>query len=89
MDHLLLHCDIASASWSTLFNHFKMPWVMRVIDLLVCWWSSGRPRSAVVWKMTPICIFWCLWREMNIRSFEDLGSTLEEILSSFYHTLYL
>jgi hypothetical protein len=26
---------------------------------------------------------------MNNRSFEDLERTLEEILSSFYHTLYL
>jgi hypothetical protein len=38
--------------------------------------------------MTPICLFWCLWRERNNRSFEDLESTLEEILSLFYFTLY-
>jgi hypothetical protein len=28
------------------------------------------------------------WRERNNRSFEDLESTLEAILSSFYLTLY-
>jgi hypothetical protein len=39
--------------------------------------------------MTPICLFWCLWREMNNRSSEDLELSLEDILSSFYHTLYL
>lgn len=44
--------------------------------------------SVAVWKMTPICLFWCLWREMNNKSFKDLESTLEEILSSFYHMLY-
>jgi hypothetical protein len=42
----------------------------------------------MVWKIVPICPFWCLWRERNKRSFEDLESTLEEILSSFYLTLY-
>jgi hypothetical protein len=42
----------------------------------------------VVWKIEPICPFWCLWRERNKRNFEDLESTLEEILSSFYLTLY-
>jgi hypothetical protein len=43
----------------------------------------------VVWKMAHICLFWCLWREMNNSSFEDLERSLEKILSSFYHTLYL
>jgi hypothetical protein len=44
--------------------------------------------SATVRKMVPICLFWCLWREINNKSFEDLESTLEEILSSFYLSLY-
>jgi hypothetical protein len=39
--------------------------------------------SAVVWKMAPICTFWCLWLERNNRSFEDLERTLEETLSLF------
>jgi hypothetical protein len=90
VDHLLLHCDVASALWSYLSSCFGMSWVMpkRIIDLLVCWWSFGRPQSAMVWKMMSICLFWCLWRERNNRSFEDLESTLKEILSSFYLTLY-
>jgi len=62
--------------------------MLLVIDLLACWWSSGRPRNAVIWKMTSICLFWCSWRERKNRSFEDLESSLEEILSSFYFTLY-
>lgn len=35
--------------------------------------------GAVVWKMVPSCLFWCLLREMNERSFEDREMTLEEI----------
>jgi hypothetical protein len=90
VDHLLLHCDVASVVWNSLFSCFGVSWVMprRVIDLLACWWSSGRSRSAIVWKMTLIFIFWCLWWERNNRSFEDLERTLEETLSLFYHTLY-
>jgi hypothetical protein len=42
-----------------------------------------------VWKMAPTCLFWCLSREINNRSFEDLEKTSVEILSSFYHILYL
>jgi hypothetical protein len=90
VDHLLLHCDVASALWSVLFNHFGMSWVIsrRVIDLFACWWSSGKPRSAVVWKTVPTCLFWTIWKEMNNRNFEDLERPFEDILSSFFHTLY-
>jgi hypothetical protein len=37
----------------------------------------------------PICIFWCVWKERNLRRFEDLESSMEDILASFLHTLYL
>lgn len=39
MDHLLLHCEIASTLWSTIFNHVKLAWVMpkRVVDIFACW----------------------------------------------------
>jgi hypothetical protein len=83
---LLLHCDVAFALWSSLFSRFGMSWVMprRVVDLVACWWSSGRPMSARVWKMASLCLFWCLCRKKNNRSFENLGIILEVILSLFY-----
>jgi hypothetical protein len=34
-------------------------------------------------------ILWCLWREMNDRSFEDRERTLKGIMSLFFNTLYL
>jgi hypothetical protein len=43
----------------------------------------------MIWKMMPICIFWCVWKEINNRCFEDLERSLEDILPSFFHTLYL
>jgi hypothetical protein len=88
----LLHCEVAYALWSAFFGRFGLSWVMprRVFDLLACWWSTGRRGSAAVWKMVPICFFfWCLWRERNNRSFEDLEGSLEDLLSSCFHTLYL
>jgi nitrogen fixation-related uncharacterized protein len=60
----------------------------RVIDLFACWWPSGRPMSAAIWKMVSICLFWCLWKERKNRCFEDLERALEDILASFFHTLY-
>jgi hypothetical protein len=65
VDHLLLHCETASALWHTIFSQFGLLWVMprRVGDLFDCWWSGGRSRSELVWKMIPLCFIWCLWSE--------------------------
>jgi len=90
VDHILLHCDVASALWN-IFSRFDISWVMprRVLDLVACWWKSRRLMSATTWKMVPICIFWCIWRERNLRCFENLESSLEEVLESFIYKLYL
>ena len=59
-----------------------------VLDLCACWCFSGRTRSAVIWKMMLICIFCSIWMERNNKCFEDLESSLEEILASLLHLLY-
>jgi hypothetical protein len=69
--------------WSVLGYASESP------DLFACWWTAGRPGSAVIWKMVPTCILWCVWKERNDRCFEDLERSLEDILASFFHTLYL
>jgi len=90
VDHLLLHCEVARALWNAIFCRFSLSWVMllRVVDLFACWWTGGRSRSAVVWKMVPCCLLWCLWRERNDRQFEDKERTIEEFISFFFHSLY-
>ena len=39
VDHLPLHCEVASTLWSALFSRFRMSWVMlrQVINLFACW----------------------------------------------------
>jgi hypothetical protein len=39
--------------------------------------------------MVPICILWCVWKERNTRCFEDLENSMENIVASFLHLLYL
>jgi hypothetical protein len=59
VDHILLHCNLASALWNNIFSRFGISWVMprSVLDLVACWWKSGRSGSATSWKMVPICLF--------------------------------
>jgi hypothetical protein len=72
-----------------------LSWVMpsSVKELLACWYSGGggggggRTRSAVVWKMIPLYLMWCIWRERNARCFEDSARSFEEILHYFLLTL--
>jgi hypothetical protein len=90
IDHLLLHCERAQLLWNAFFGRFGLAWVMPqgVVDLLHCWWSVGRPRSDVVWKMVPLCIMWCLWVERNGRFFEDSERSPEDLLHFFFNTLF-
>jgi hypothetical protein len=90
VDHLLLHCAVARDLWITFFARFGLCWVMprSVKELLASWWTAGRTRSAVVWKMVPHCILWCIWRERNNRCFEGVSRTREELIHFFLVTLY-
>jgi hypothetical protein len=66
VDHLFLHCSMAADLWSLVFGLFGVQWVMprSVLDLFSCWLGQlGRHDHALVWKMIPHCVLWCLWRE--------------------------
>jgi hypothetical protein len=90
VDHLLLHYEVACVLWNAIFGCFRLSWVMprRVVDLFACWWMGGRSRSAVVWKMVPCCLLWCLWKERNDRQFKDKERSMEELMSFFFYSLY-
>jgi hypothetical protein len=76
--------------WNAFFSLFGLVWAMPwgVANLLRSWWSGGRTRSVVVWKMIPLCIMWCLWFERNERFFEDSERSLEDLLHFFLTTLF-
>jgi hypothetical protein len=90
VDHLLLHCGAARDLWNAFFFRFGLCWIMPSIvkDLYASWWTGGRARSAVVWKMVPLCIMWCIWRERNNRCFDGKSRSHEELLHLFFFTLF-
>jgi hypothetical protein len=90
VDHLLIHYDVTCVLWNAIFSRFNLSWVMpcQVVDLFACWWTGGCSRNAVVWKMVPCCLLWCLWRERNNRQFDDKKRTIEELISFFFYSLY-
>ena len=92
VDHLLLHCPIASKLWSLVFCLFELHWVMplKVVELFESWQGKfGRHRNLFFffWRLVPHCLMWCIWRERNARCFKGCERSLLEIKSFFLHTL--
>ena len=36
--------------------------------------------SSQIWNLVPLCILWCIWKERNQRTFEDLVSPVIKCL---------
>ena len=91
VDHLLLHCPIAWELWSLVFCLCGIHWVMphTVIELFESWQGNfGQHRNVDVWRLGPLCLIWCIWRERNARSFKGCKRSLLEIKTFFLHTLF-
>lgn len=50
---------------------------------------EGNPQIAPLWKMAPIYLLWCIWRQMNNRSFDDREWTMDELKAFSFNTLFL
>jgi hypothetical protein len=57
-----------------------------------CWVVGGDNwgnREAMhLWRLVPLCLMWCLWRERNARSFDDREIGLLELKRLLLQTLY-
>ena len=90
VDHLLLHCEIVRSLWSEVLARVGLAWVMpeKVSEFLASWRGiRGNSQIAYIWKMLPICLWWCIWRERNARCFEDQERSMEELRILFFNTL--
>ena len=88
--HLLLHCSIAQDLWNFILSLFGLQWVMPrdVRDLLACWWAGrGRSKIKELWNSIPHCVFWCIWWERNLRSFEGKERNQLDLKWLILHTL--
>jgi hypothetical protein len=70
--------------WSAFLQLFGVAWVMprRVSKLLgSCRGQMGNRMVLQLWRMVPLCLMQCLWREQNAYSFDDCENGLlnEEI----------
>jgi hypothetical protein len=92
VDHLLIHCEVATRIWHYMFTLFGIEWVMpqKVLDLFACWnHVGGRDLAKAIWRMVPLCVIWCIWRERNARLFEDKECSVDEVRKNMISILHM
>jgi hypothetical protein len=58
-------------------------------DLISCWQGKfGRELSYGIWAAVPHCLLWCLWRERNLRIFEDGDQSTLDLRLLLLRTLF-
>jgi hypothetical protein len=91
IDNLLLYCEVAIEVWSMVLQLFGVTWVMpgRMKECLGSWRRQRGNRTVLqIWRVVPLCVMWCLWREMNVRSFEDRELGFIKLKKMVLQTLY-
>ena len=90
VDHLLLHCSVASQLWSLVFAIFGLRWVQASsVGLVLLSWNGGRVgrRRRKAWFYAPHCLMWLLWLERNRRTFGDVAIPTSRLKSLFLSIL--
>ena len=64
-----------------------MPWQVRE---LIEGWRIGlhRHRHSGIWNAVPHCLMWCIWRERNLRTFEESETSIADLKLLFFQTLF-
>ncbi|RVW34900.1 putative ribonuclease H protein [Vitis vinifera] len=74
-DHLFLHCSVTLGLWHRLFQLAKMDWVppKSISDMMfINYKGFGKSkRGVILWQNASIALIWVVWRERNVRIFED------------------
>ena len=86
VDYLLLHCVKTRVLWNLLFSLFGMAWILSCLvkETLLGWHGAfvGKARKKA-WQMTPLCIFWTVWKEKNMLAFGNKELSLQRLKNSF------
>ena len=90
VDHLLLHCGKAYRLWCFVLRIFGISWVpsCTVQDCLFSWWNWLGKHSSYIWNLVPLCLMWCIWRERNRWTVEDLNRSEDQLLALFSGSLF-
>ena len=92
MDHLFLLCPLAQRLWAFVLQKFKISWVIPqdVNQLIESDFMMHREkRIKLLWLLVIHAVLWSLWKERNLRIFEDKEGTLANIIESVFYWVAL
>ncbi|RVW28979.1 LINE-1 reverse transcriptase-like [Vitis vinifera] len=77
--------------WVLLYSMFGVQWVLpaTVKETLSGWNGSfvGKKRKGV-WKASPLCLFWTVWKTRNKVAFEEKELSIQRLKASFVYFLW-
>lgn len=76
--HLFLHRAFAKMVWDCLTCKLKWFYAMPadMVPAIQAWQLNLSDKDKFeIWRMVPIAIIWCLWKERNNKIFKDEHST--------------
>jgi hypothetical protein len=61
-----------------------------VLELLTSWGTSfGYGPAKEDWRLVPLYLMWCIWREQNAQQFEDVETSMVELRKHLLNMLYI
>lgn len=73
VDHLLLHCRVASRLWWEIQLVWNISSYARHGERVEFSWNCGRwKRRRRAWDVTPLALMWVVWREKTSRASKDV-----------------
>ena len=87
----LSHCQWVSSLWALALSLMGISWIQssNIKDVLVAWRRRLKKCWVhEVWKLIPLAIWWCTWKERNRRIFEDKALSFQDFNLYFLETLY-
>ncbi|XP_026436569.1 uncharacterized protein LOC113334556 [Papaver somniferum] len=89
--HLFLHCDFAKSVWDVLTMKLKWLYAMpeNVALALQAWQLNLSDKAkSEIWRLVPVAIIWCLWKERNNRVFNGNPSSAAVVAHKVVYMLF-
>jgi hypothetical protein len=92
IDHLLFHYEVTQDILSYILILFGVEWIIpqTALELLKSWRAAiGCGHAKEIWRLAPLCLLWCIWREQNARLFKDVETSMVKLRKRLLNTLYI
>ncbi|CAL5363617.1 unnamed protein product [Camellia sinensis] len=80
--HVLLHYNFVWKVWAAMLNWWKIQGALPgSVEAALHWWDwhNLNKKEKMLWKVTPLAIFWSLWKARNECIFQSITPKLEDL----------